>query len=209
MKDYYPYNGIIKEMIKKDWNFLPKYSQTCRLGSENDNRTLQKNKAIISCKIFKSLGFTTQEINFMYESFEIREGKKTLDTFMGYLRREKSTDRERLYADIWKSIHRIDLINDILNCQLNDKLSKHFASLSINIGLFERNSTTVYHNSDLVRFRFVDKYDIAKHFPAYMRNKITWDYFKTQWLTRKEFVGIITGRYEFSLIRNQSLLIDY
>lgn len=203
------HDGIIREIAKDDWNFLPKISQTCRISTDDDRRIIQKNKALISCRVLKALGFTTKEINDMYKSFESREVKNEYNNFMRYLKREENTDRETLYSDTWYSLYRIELINDILSCQLNVKRSSSIGHLPFNIGLYERNSTTIQANSNQIRIRFADKYDIAQYFPGYIRNKTMWDYLKTRWLTRNEYYGIIEGRYEFSLIKNQNLLGDY
>ena len=201
------YNGIIKEMIKEDWKFLPKLSQTCKISSEEDNRILQKNKAIIFYNVVNTLGFTTDEITNIYNSFKSRKTKNR--EFAQYLRRDGSTMREVLYSDVYYSISSINDLNKCMCCMIErENIRNH--NLMYNgsvLGLLENSNTQT--KSLQLRIRFSDKYNVAKYFPGYIKNKEMWDYLKTRWLNRDEFYGILTGIYHYSLIKKQKTMLDY
>ncbi len=203
------YNGTIKEMTKEDWKFLPKMSQTCKLSVDNDYRMLQKNKVKIFYNTLKSLKFTTEEITNMYNSFTTKDDrKKYYSKFENYLNRSGSTKREILYADVIGSTHHIVKLNKALHGNIEDEnIDRHLVQHGTILGLFEKND--IHTNSVQLRIRFSDKYNVAKYFPGYIKNKEMWDYLKTRWLDRSEFYGIVTGTYQYTLIKKQSTIADY
>jgi len=201
------YNGIIKEMIKDDWKFLPKISSDCKISIDDDYKILQKNKSKILFNVLKELHFTTKEINNMYKSYESRVDKKE-SNFGRYLKRNNTTEREILYANIIASSYLINILNKTLNVNIEeDRMDRHIVQHGSSLGLFERNAINT--NSSNFRVRFCDKYDIAKYFPGYIRNKEMWDYLKIRWLNRNEFYGLVTGTFQYTLIKNQSTIMDY
>ena len=68
-------------------------------------------------------------------------------------------------------------------------------------------------NNKHARIQFIDKFNIAKYFPGYLRNKEMWDYCKNKQriFTIDEFRGIVEGREHcLKLIKQQSKsLADY
>lgn len=203
------YNGIIREMVKDDWKFLTKMSSTCKLSIDDDYRILQRNKSKIIFNVLKTLGFTTIEINDMYNSFLSKNDRKEYySKFENYLRRNGTTERELLYSNVISSSYVINNLNTALCGTIEDKnMDRHLVQRGSLLGIFERN--VIATNSSNFRVRFSDKYDIAKYFPGYIRNKEMWDYLKTRWLNRNEFYGIVTGSYHYSLIKKQSTMMDF
>jgi len=195
------HNGIIREMVKEDWNFL---SKICH---EDEYISLQKNIPIMIRNVLRASDFTTKEINNMYNLFLTRNNEKDKG-FQQYLRRKNSTEREVLYSNILYSIKSINVLNDCMYCNTKDEnIRGELINNGTILGLFERND--VKSGSQLLRIRFSDKYDIAKYFPGYITNMKMWNYLKTRWLKRNEFYGIIRGEYHYSLIKKQSTMTDY
>lgn len=203
------YDGIIRELIKTDWKFLTKMSNTCKLSVDDDYRILQKNKSRIIFNVLKSFEFTTKEISEMYNSFLSKnDRKKYYSKFENYLRRNDTTKRELLYANVISSAYFINNLNDALHRTIEEKnMDRHLVQRGALLGLFERNE--VYTNDSHLRIKFLDKYDIAKYFPGYIKNKEMWDYLKTRYLSRNEFYGVVTGTYSYKLIKQQSMLEDF
>jgi hypothetical protein len=200
------YDGKINEMLKEDWSFLLNISQTCKLSKDNDYRLLQKKRSIIFYEMLKRLGYTTNEISSMYNNFKIN---KNYNSFITYLRRKDGSKRELIYSHIVVVMSRINECNSSFCCMINNKNITNTSlikDLTV-LGLFERND--VNSRSDMMRIHFTDKYDIAKYFPGYIRNKELWDYLKTRWLDRNEFYGLVTGNYTFDLLKKQSSILDY
>lgn len=200
-------DGIIEEMVKDDWNFLSKKSQTCIISSDNDNRVLNRNKSIILCNILKSCGFSTNEINILYNLFLSRNDKKKHDTFKGCLSKSENTNREHLLYEILHGMTVISHLNNFMYGISNDNDVNKYLYNGVVLGLFERNDA--HPKSNQMRIHFSDKYNIAKYFPGYIRNKEMWDCLKTRWLNRNEFYGVITGTYTYKLIKQQSMLKDF
>jgi len=201
------YKGIIREIIEEDWKFLPKISSDCKISIDDDYKILQKNRSKILFNVLKELHFTTKEINDMYKDYESRIDKKE-SNFGRYLIRNDNTERELLYSKIIASSYLINVLNTALNGNIeHEKMDRHIVQHGSTLGLFERN--VINTNSSNFRVKFYDKYDIAKYFPGYLRNKEMWDYLKTRWLGRNEFYGIVTGSFQYKLIKNQSTMTDY
>jgi len=198
------YNGLIEELSNNDWKFLTKMSQTCKISKNSDHRILEKNKVNIYYNILKILRFTTEEINIIYNSYIKNKEKST--NFEKYLRRKGCTNRESIYGNIMYGITYNVMINDALSCSL-ENIDTHIVFYGVVLGIFERNE--VSSGSQILSIRFSDKYNIAKYFPGYIRNKEMWDYLKTRWLNRSNFYGVITGNYTYDLIKKQSTIFDY
>lgn len=185
------HDGIIKETCNKDFSFLPKMSTTCKRSEDEDFRILQKNRANIASNILIGHGFTTEEINDMYETYRIInkcEDKK--HDFVAWLKREGCTDRELGYHNIFKALYVLEKINKILDCEFSHKNNETYSVFfSIKIGLLERDKNK--------RIRFVDKYNIAQYFPGYIRNKELWDYLEKHNVDQKTFYAIIRRETDF------------
>lgn len=195
------YDGVIREMSKDDWNFLSKVSY-------NDT-DVQKNKASIFCNILKVYGFTTEEFTDLYNPYRSIKDKIYND-FESYLRRKDSTQREIQYANIIKSMRGITNIDNSLYGNIDQILFSKGANViqdSVMLCLFERNDVNPHSNQ--MRIHFSDKYNIAKYFPGYVKNKELWDYLKTRWLNKNEFYGVVNGSYTYKLIKQQSTLEEF
>jgi len=53
-------------MHNEDFSFLPKVSNTCKRGENEDFRILQKNRAKVTLNVLKGHGFTMDETNNIY-----------------------------------------------------------------------------------------------------------------------------------------------
>lgn len=199
------YNGVIKEITNDDWKFLPSLSQTCKLSIDDDIRVLQKNRATIFLNVLKSNSFTTKEIYKMYMTYMINHNGKR--NFNKYLMRNGHSSREELYYDIINSVYKVDNLNNAFKGKMEYNDISRIFKYGYVLGLIDRPES--YNTNSQISVKFSDKYDIAKYFPGYIKNKGMWDYLKTRWLDRSEFYGIITGTYMLDFIKKQHQLSDY
>lgn len=57
------HDGTIQERGYKDFDFLSKISQTCKIAADTDEMVLNKNKMKIFANVVKGYGFTQEEID--------------------------------------------------------------------------------------------------------------------------------------------------
>jgi len=199
------YDGIVKELTTKDFDFLKGVSQICPIGYENDERILNRNKLEIYHNIMKGYNFTQDEITQFENEFDNRidESINSSEYFM------KSDNKKCiLYGYILDALGRLSNINNNLDCKSNKNIR---ILSSVTLGLFYQNEFSGQSNHASIQF--IDKFNIAQYFPGYLRNKEMWNYCKTKQrvLTMNEFRGIIEGREHcLKLIKQQSKsLADY
>lgn len=159
------YNGIISELEYKDFDFLAERSQTCMIAFEKDDMILNRNKIKIFANIIKGYSFTQEEIDIFHNSW--KDNKKKDENFSKFLR-NAGHDRMVLYGYILQVVGDLISVNTLLSLDKNDnKYNCRFSARYL--GIFDENS----------QYRmFVDKFDICKYFPGYLRNKEMWDYLK-------------------------------
>ena len=191
------FNGIIKEMKDEDFKFIKKFSSTCQISIDEDERILERNKSKIAYNVYKNCEFNTEEINKWYDEFEKSSKGKGSD-FSLWL--SNSLDKRQKKLGIIKSqgLRRIININNMLKCQCNEGKLKD-SSYAYNLGIIDR---------DYKYIKCIDKYDILQYFPGYMKNKELWEYLKIYPVYFSTFSSIVKGiRTDFAKIQNN--LMEY
>ncbi len=200
------YDGLVKELTTKDFDFLKNISQMCVIGYDNDERILERNKLKIKKNVLYGYNFTQEEISQFENEFDNRVDKKDTRSSHYYIKSEN--ERCKLYGYITQSFGELISINNILSCTTENK--RKLSSFAVILGIFYQNN---FHGENkYARIQFVDKFNIAQYFPGYLKNKEMWDYckIKCRVFTTDEFRGIIEGREHcLRLIKNQSTMLDY
>lgn len=188
------YDGTIKELSIIDFDFLKDISQTDSLGYDNDDRILNRNKLKIFKNLLKGYGFSQKEIYNFYNDFKNRDKSDRKDKFSHLLRflQVKGSDRGKLYGHILHSISELGRINKILdmNCDNVDSSSKMNAKY---LGIFETEGSTYKAIT-----RFIDRFDVCKYFPGYLRNKDMWDKLKCHNLNIRQFENIVMKKIDIN-----------
>ena len=194
------YDGEVRELTTKDFDFLKDVSQTCPLGCENDKRVLERNKLKIKYNILFGYNFTQEEITQFENDFDNRNDNKYNNSREYFM--NSNNKKCKLYGYILDVIGNLPNTNNMLSCTVNGIF--HTVN-SVTLGLFHQNEFNGQHR--YARIKFVDKFNIAQYFPGYLRNKELWDYCKKEQrvFTIDEFRGIIEGREHcLKLLKNQS-----
>jgi len=191
------YDGIVKELTTKDFDFLKDVSQTCTIGYNNDERIINRNKLDIYRNVTRGYNFTQDEIDKFYYEFDNRdkEEKEAKRFFI-----KNGNERCNIYGNIIDSLGSLPTINNCLDMNMDNRTSKYFA---IYLGIFE-----VVGNHLLGRtgnhMKFVDKFDICKYFPGYLRQEKHWLTYKGNEMDGKTFSNICSGMY-----KKASTIFDY
>lgn len=156
------HEGIIRETNYKDFDFIKRLSNTCKLSYEDDKRILNRNKLKIINIILKGYNFTQIEIDNLTKAFENSNDER----FSSFL--SKSSDRAKLFGNIINSMSNLDSINSVLDMSVIENIS-HAKLRAKYLGIFEIEGWNT---------KFIDKLDICKYFPGYVRNKEKWDNIK-------------------------------
>lgn len=189
-------DGIIKELVNEDFSFIVNFSNTCILSRDEDHRILQRNKSNVAFNVLKGHGFTTDEINNWYDMYMKNTGNISFRRWL--IRKE---NREKELASIINALYDIIDINEMLNCTLENIRAISNSSI---LGLIEGNG-----NSKYTRIRFIDKDDISRYFPGYIRRKELWDYLRTHTINHKTFIATIKGEYDYLKdYKNQKSIVD-
>ena len=198
------YDGTVKELTTKDFDFLKDVSQTCVMSYDSDQRILNRNKLKIKRNVLRGHNFTQEEINQFESEFDNRKDKKEPQAFNFYMKSKNK--RCELYGNVIYSIGELPSINDSLSCNI-DKDNRTFCEVTL--GLFYQND--FMGNNKNAHIKFIDKFNIAQYFPGYIRNKETWDYCKKKQriFTMNEFRGIINGTFNYQFIKKQSTMEDF
>ena len=199
------YDGVVKELTTKDFDFLKDVSQTCSIGYDNDERILIRNKLKIKGNVLHGYNFTQQEITQFENEFDNRDDNKHKDVARFYM--QSINKRCELYGNIIHSIGNLPYINNILFCIVENK-HKHIYN-GIVLGLFQQND--FHGNSNHAQIQFVDKFNVAQYFSGYIKNKQLWDYCKSKerMFTMNEFRGIVEGTFNYQFLKKQSTMLDY
>lgn len=184
------YDGIIKEINYKDLDFLSNISTTCDVGYDNDLRILNRNKIRIYDGVCRGYKFTQNEISKFHYDF-IKSGLK--GDFKKYLYKHENA-RARLYARILHGIAGyLEAVNCILDLHVEDVDMQHEKYYISVFGLFNMEKRS---RGSLATF--LDKFDIAKYFPGYMRNVETWNTLKGKCIDGKRLDNILKRKYDVS-----------
>ena len=188
------YDGIIKELTTKDFDFLKEISHTCIIGYNNDERELNRNKLKIFRNILFGYKFTQNEINDFYN--ELYNNIEENNQCHSYFRKNKN-ERCKLYGNIIFSIGNLNLINNTLDMSINEyDPHQHNKLIVIYMGIFE-----ILKNHNM---KFIDKFDICKYFPGYLRREKHWLTYKGNEINGKTFLNMCNGYY-----KNSSTIFDY
>jgi len=160
------YNGIINELKYEDFDFLAEKSQTCRIASETDDMILNRNKMKIFANVVRGYNFTQEETEEFYNNW--RNNKKEGEHFSKFLR-NTGNEKMVLYGNILQVIGDLVPTNKLLDLDIEEDDKYHGRFNARYLGIFDENSQNRI---------FVDKFDICKYFPGYIRNKEMWDFLK-------------------------------
>ena len=199
------YDGTVKELTTKDFDFLKDVSQTCAIGYDNDERILNRNKLKIFHNVTKGYNFTQEEIIQFEIEFNKRDNKK--DRSIIHFKKNNN-ERCKLYGYVLGAVDNLSAINNILYCTTEKGKSKR-TIYAVTLELFYQNN--FMGNSDHAQIQFIDKFNISQYFPGYIKNKELWDYCKKKQriFSIKEFNGIIEGTFNYEFIKKQSTILDY
>lgn len=102
-------------------------------------------------------------------------------------------ERAKLYGNILKAISNLPQINQLFRKDIIiNKSRSTFRHIRYNasfLGIFD-----VEGLSNNVITKFIDRFDICKYFPGYLRNKDIWDKLKGCNLNGRQFDNIVTGK---------------
>ena len=188
------YDGTIEEKVYKDFDFLSEISQTCKISAETDDMILNKNKLKIYANVVKGYGFTQEEIDKFESDYEKYCKTNNIDDIdkndhkSRFLVRQ-TDEMSRLYGHILDSIGNLPVINQLLNEEYDKNHQRRSKMGAKILGVFDVEGST--HK---IITKFVDRFDICKYFPGYLRNKKTWDKLKGRNLNIRQFDSVVTGK---------------
>lgn len=176
-------DGVIRELEDKDFEFIRKFSQTCRLSKNEEYRILVRNKSKITYKVLNGYGFNTEDIISWYNEYE----KNTENLpFVDWLKIRG--DRERKLSLIRDAVCSIIAINEMLKCNMKGGAGSATNPASI-LGIIRRNAK----NSIICS----DEYNILEYFPGYIEKKELWDYWRTHVVDNMTFIKTVKGEYDY------------
>ena len=200
------YDGIVKELTTKDFDFLKNISQICSVGESNDERILTKNSLKIKKKLLYGYKFTQEEITKFENDFDNRTDKNCTSIIEYFMK--SNNERCKLYGYLLHSINDLPNINNMLSCK---SINKHKRELTngVTLGILWRNDLNGHDKN--AHIQFVDTFNIAQYFPGYVKNKEMWDYckIKQRIFSISEFNGIIEGTFNYEFIKKQSTMEDF
>lgn len=187
------YDGIIEHKEYKDFDILSEKSQTCPIAAETDDMTLNGNKMKIFANVTKGYIFTQEEIDKFdndYRSLKVNEidnvSKK--GGMCDFLIRQND-ERAKLYGYVLHAIGSLPIINQLLNRECNKDGQYSGIRFAKILGIFN----TEGHSKKVIT-EFIDRFDICKYFPGYLRNKEIWNKLKGHNLNTRQFGNIVEGK---------------
>ncbi len=179
------YNGKVKELIIKDFEFIK---------LTEDQKILNENKLRIYINIVKNLSFNDKEINNFYNVSNDRNFQH--DWKKEFMDNSGDDKRRELYGWILYSVSNLSNINKVLNMNAQlmniNSFKKNKRCMTI-VGIFDNTGTKSGRGGLSNLVRFIDKFDICKYFPGYIRNKNQWENYKGNNLTYETFIMIASG----------------
>lgn len=180
------YDGLVKELTSKDFDFLKYMSNTCPIGYENDERILNRNKLKIYKNIIKCYNYNQEEIDNFYKIPKV-VGEKYTSIFT-----KSNEERRRLYGYILYSMSHLSVINKGLS--MNIEASTEFKNFKFNsayLKIIEIIGNSGYKD----QIKIVDKFDICKYFPGYVRREKLWLVYKNKVMSYNVFYDLCIGRF--------------
>lgn len=190
------HDGIVEPKEYKDFDFLTKISQTCPIAAEEDDLILNRNKMKIYANTVKGYDFTPEMVEKIEEDFEkychenyCRTNKEdNMDNFRTFLLKNNN-EMTRLYGQVLHAIDDLPKINKILCREIDRHTYKEFRKHTAKIlGIFD-----TYGKGSYVITRFIDKFDICRYFPGYLRNREIWEKLRRFNLNARQFENVVTG----------------
>jgi len=174
------YDGVVKELSINDFGFIEKLYP-------NDVLTLNVNKSKIFHNIINGYNFGQDEINQFYDN------SKFTKTCNGYGEDfiKNGNERCKLYGYLLNIINgRLNIINSCLDMK---SYNSHIRIYLRQLGFFEDYN------------KFVDKFDICKYFPGYMRKEKIWLNYKGNNIGNDMFHNLCIGRF----VKDTKSVFDY
>ena len=181
------HKGEITEISYKSFNFLNGVSMTCNVGHNDDFRILDRNKFKILINLLKGYDFSSDELFRMRNDFSESNSK----SFNSWLIRKGCSPRESLYGTILRGAGSLELINKVLRCDEEAKLTTSNKYIFSVLGLFK-----VKGVSKGAVTCFIDKFDIAKYFPGYVDSEKTWEYLRENYVSAAILRKIVTKQID-------------
>lgn len=184
------YDGLVKELTTRDFDFIK--------ISENEI-VLNKNKLKIFRNVVNGYNFNQDEISKFYFLFSNRNKNTEENSSIGFFTKSDNK-RCKLYGNILQSIASLVEINNLLDMNSKNRNDRYYATY---LGIFEVISN---HNSGKIgnHMKFVDKFDVCKYFPGYLRREKIWDVYKDREMGGNFFSELCIGRFI-----NIKSLLDY
>ena len=186
------YDGVVRELTTKDFDFLKGVSQMCPISYDNDERILNRNKLKIYHNVIKGYNFIQEEVDNFYEEFySTLDNKYEKHKSAGFFVKSNN-ERCKLYGYILHSIGNLKSINNTLDMNIENMVDKQYIT---HLGIFEIVGNRVYGGQDGNNMRFVDKFDICKYFPGYLRQEKHWLTYKGNEIVGETFRRMCRGDY--------------
>ena len=188
------HEGVVEEKMYKDFDFLSKVSRTCKIASGTDDMILDKHKMNIFTNVIKGHGFTQDEIDKFEDNYneycvtnKIKiDCKEEENDRMKVFLLKQNDERAKLYAYISYAVNNLAGINQFLDRKTQKKNYSDNTRLYAKIlGIFD---THGYTHKCITRF--VDRFDICKYFPGYLRNEKVWSKLRGHGLNNRQLENI-------------------
>jgi len=173
-------DGIIEEMLQdREFDFLRKADSLIKL---------QRSRYDMAYEIYKSYGFTTEEINSWYDEYAKNTEGLHFSTWV-----RKKGDRGEIFAKIKEALNNTYIINDMLRCDMKNRRAITHAA---NLGIIEGNENNKGGGySKYVWIKCSDNRNMFRHFTGYFEKKELWDYWRTHFVHHDTFVKVVRGEY--------------
>jgi len=176
------YNGTINELTTKDFDFLKEIHT-------EDEVILDKNKLKIYRDVLKGYNFTQNELDNYYKEYDdLIIEKKNNDNMRDLLLKSENI-RNVLHMNIIRSLRTLPGINEVLNMKMVERRRLYEAGY---LGIFE----LVNSGGNRSIMKFIDKFNICKYFPGYLKNKEVWDRYKNYNLSNNQMNDLCKGLYK-------------
>ena len=183
------YNGEVRELTITDFDFL-KLSE--------DEIILNKNKLKIYRNVLLGYNFTQYEIDNFYKEFDNRLDKSISTSADFFI--ISNNERCKIFGNIKYAIGKLNSINRCLDMNTDNPNDKLYA---VHIKIFEfignyASGTRGNHA------KFIDKFDICKYFPGYLRQEKHWLTYKGNEMDGRTFSNMCRGWY-----KNAKTMMDF
>jgi len=191
------HNGIIEEKAHKDFDFLANVSQT--IGTD-DKIILNKNKIKIFNNIINGYRFIQEEIDKFDDDYEKyckinkNDSVNKIKPKISFLE-QHADKRSKMYGYILQTIGTLPSVNDlILDRKWDGKTMSIWGRKAARIlGIFDIYGNSRGNTCSSIT-KFVDRFDVCKYFPGYLRNKEMWDKLRGCNLNWRQFENVVTGK---------------